>query len=223
MKQVMSLGYQKPFSDKDKVQMALFFCEGCKRLVVKPTNVGHTAKACSRECTMAIRRGKLADTMMLYGIDTEITAEEINRVKRIYQNMKQRCYNPSHSSYNAYGGRGIKISQEWLADVDNFLKDMLPTYFEGATIDRINNDKGYSKDNCRWVDSRTNSGNTRKSRPVVIFNSSDKSIIGESPSITAAARELKLDPSHLTKKLNNPDKALSLYPEYIIELANKNT
>ena len=66
-----------------------------------------------------------------------------------WKEMKSRCYNNKHEHYSYYGQRGITVCQEWLDDFSNFIRDMGDRP-EGYTLDRIDNDKGYSKDNCRW-------------------------------------------------------------------------
>lgn len=77
--------------------------------------------------------------------------------------MIQRCTNPKNTFYENYGERGIKVSNEWL-DINNFINDMYPTFQEGLKIDRIDNNKGYTKSNCRWVNQNIQSRNTRKIR-----------------------------------------------------------
>ena len=79
-----------------------------------------------------------------------------------WNQMRQRCYNQKHKYYLYYGGRGISICEEWL-DVKNFIKWVEATHpnIEGVSLDRIDNDKGYSPENCRWADRTTQNTNQR--------------------------------------------------------------
>lgn len=79
-----------------------------------------------------------------------------------WKGMKQRCYNSNYDFYSAYGGRGIKVCDEWKDDFMQFYKDMGDVPFEGAELDRINNDDDYKPSNCRWVSHEENSNNRRK-------------------------------------------------------------
>jgi hypothetical protein len=82
---------------------------------------------------------------------------------RAWQNMKSRCSNPNHPSFNSYGGRGIIVCDRWLGKLgfDNFLADMGEKPSPKLSLDRINNDGNYQPDNCRWTDALTQSNNQR--------------------------------------------------------------
>lgn len=79
-----------------------------------------------------------------------------------YKHMIQRCYFPDNPEYHNYGGRGIKVCDSWLESVENYINDMGFPPFKTAQIDRINNDLGYFKDNCRWATPQQNSLNKRR-------------------------------------------------------------
>jgi hypothetical protein len=88
-----------------------------------------------------------------------------SRLFKILTGMGQRCYNPKNPNYGDYGGRGINICDEWLNKENGFIAfynwAMANGYQENLSIDRINNDKGYSPDNCRWANSKWQCNNKR--------------------------------------------------------------
>ena len=65
--------------------------------------------------------------------------------------MIRRCYNTLSFEFKNYGGRGIKMSDEWRFSFDTFLKDMGSRPSEDLTIERRDNTKGYNKENCYWA------------------------------------------------------------------------
>jgi hypothetical protein len=78
--------------------------------------------------------------------------------------IKQRCLNKNSKDYFLYGGRGITISNEWLNSFETFFNDMGLKPSKNYSIDRIDNSKGYSKENCRWATNFTQSRNKRTNR-----------------------------------------------------------
>ncbi len=75
-----------------------------------------------------------------------------NRLYRIYTQMKNRCYNKNTDRFKDYGKRGILICHEWMSNFDTFVRWSLSNgYSEALSLDRRNNDKGYSPQNCRWT------------------------------------------------------------------------
>lgn len=79
----------------------------------------------------------------------------------VHQNMKARCDNPQHPQYKDYGGRGIRYCDKWKSLV-GFKEDMYESYKEGLSIDRIEVDGDYEKDNCRWTTMGVQGHNKRK-------------------------------------------------------------
>ena len=79
-----------------------------------------------------------------------------------WKHMVQRCTNPKNKNYKNYGGRGITVCEEWL-NIRNFVDwcDLTHPNIEGVSLDRIDNDGGYSPENCRWADVITQNINQR--------------------------------------------------------------
>jgi hypothetical protein len=84
------------------------------------------------------------------------------RIYRVWSSMKTRCANPNHCHYQDYGGRGITVCDEWIHSFEAF-RDwaILHGYTDDLQIDRIDNDGGYSPENCRFVTPAKNDRNRR--------------------------------------------------------------
>ena len=132
---------------------------------------------CGRSCVVrgaAMRKGNTKSCGCLHVEGARIRrtshGKSNTRLNGIWSVMKQRCYNSSNKNYNRYGGRGITVCDEWRNDFQSFYDwAMANGYDENAptgqcTLDRIDNDKGYSPDNCRWVDMKVQRHNRSDAR-----------------------------------------------------------
>lgn len=88
--------------------------------------------------------------------------------KGIWAKMIRRCHNHEDAAYKNYGGRGITVCKRW-HKFENFYRDM-GTRPEGKSLDRINNDKGYSKNNCRWATWEQQQNNRRNNKLIKYKN-----------------------------------------------------
>lgn len=92
--------------------------------------------------------------------------------------MKARCYNKKHKHYNNYGGRGIIVCEEWKNNFIKFKDDMYDSYKEhcevygeyNTSIDRIDVDYNYNKENCKWATNKEQQNNLRNNVKIVIDN-----------------------------------------------------
>ena len=97
--------------------------------------------------------------------------ENKKRLYKIWNSMKKRCLNPNDQAYEYYGGRGIIVCDEWKNSYEAFRDWALVNgYKNNLSIDRINNSKGYSPDNCRWATMKEQSNNTRRNRIITHNN-----------------------------------------------------
>src|SRR5690606_30184289 len=84
----------------------------------------------------------------------------------VWSGMKHRCLNPDAKFFSHYGGRGITVCERWMK-FENFLEAMGPRP-KGFTLERIDNSKGYSKENCVWASRKQQSNNNRRNRVIEV-------------------------------------------------------
>jgi len=111
---------------------------------------------------------------------------------KTWATMKQRCSNPRNHKYPIYGGRGITVCDRWKDSFENFIDDMGECP-QGCSIDRIDNDSGYFKENCRWSDA-TEQQRNKSTNVVLTFQ-------GKSMCIAAWAEEKGMKTSTLWARL----------------------
>jgi hypothetical protein len=110
--------------------------------------------------------------------------------------MKNRCNNPKHKAYDRYGGRGITYCENW-NDFKNFLTDMGLKPDSKMELERIDNDKNYCKENCRWATHKEQTRNRGGKRATRLYTFNGKTMC-----ITDWAKEVGIAPQSMQKRLN---------------------
>lgn len=130
------------------------------------------------------------------------------RLYRIWSGMKDRCMNPNSKYKKRYHDRGITICQEWLDDFMNFYNwAMANGYSDALTLDRIDNNKNYSPDNCRWATYKEQANN-KDNNVFLLFND-------EMKTISEWGEELGIKDGTIRARLNrgwSVEDALSIFP-----------
>lgn len=120
-----------------------------------------------------------------------MTKDQKQRTKSTWRNMKSRCRNPNATGYELYGGRGIAYAPHWHT-FTGFLQDM-GVRPEGRSLDRIDPDGNYTKENCRWA-TPVEQGADKSDSHMVTYQ-------GRTQNVTAWARELGIKPNTLEYRL----------------------
>lgn len=118
--------------------------------------------------------------------------------------MIKRCEDPKCDQYSDYGGRGIKVCDKWRHSFPDYLKDVGELPFEGAEVDRIDNNRGYEPGNVKWSTDLEQNNNSRKCRKITLN--------GETLSFTQWARKLEYCNASLQYRLENMPLEEALQP-----------
>ena len=105
-----------------------------------------------------------------------------------WRRMLGRCNNLNDTHYQSYGERGITVCERW-KNPELFAEDMYPTYVKGLTLDRSNNNLGYSPENCKWS-TKVEQANNRRDNNIVTYK-------GKKYTITQIARLKGIPPTTL--------------------------
>ena len=148
----------KKSTDSGKSDMWICNCECGREKVAYGVDLrrGHT-QSCG-----CLKRQATSEANTKHG---HTQNRKIERLYRIWTNMKTRCYNPKCIAYERYGGRGITVCDEWLHDYSAFRTWALENgYNEDLSIDRVDNNDGYHPNNCRWATVKEQNSNRRTRR-----------------------------------------------------------
>lgn len=134
-----------------------------------------------------VRRAQLITMATTHG-------QHLRQEYRVWKAMIQRCHNPDHPSYKNHGARGITVCQRWRTSLHDFMADMGAVPSPAHTLERVDNDAGYSPENCIWATRRVNQRNRRTNR-YLTHN-------GETLTLSAWAERLGMSPEGVARRID---------------------
>lgn len=167
-------------------------CEcGTEKVVLGASLMNGKTKSCG-----CLQKEKVIEKNYSHG-------KSYTRLYRIWRNMKSRCTVINNPDYKNYGGRGISICNEWIDDFQSFYNWAISNgYSDVLSIDRINVNKGYSPQNCRWSTDKDQARNKR--------NNVNTLIDGEYLSIAAIAEKYQVSREAVRERFKNGYRGLDL-------------
>lgn len=144
------------YSKKHKKFKVVCIKCGCN-YIMYGDNIRRHAKTDARGCKLCYHSSKT------HGVSN-------HEFYKTWEGMVRRCYSEKHEAYKNYGGRGIIVCENWLKDPESFLHWLSDNnYNKDLTLDRFDNDKGYSPGNCRVVTLKVNMNNKSNNRSITVF------------------------------------------------------
>lgn len=167
-------------------QKALFACSCGKKKKINYYNVtSGKVKSCGCYNSDVLRKRNTKHGLANRG--------RVHSIYKKWLKMKERCNNVHSISYKNYGGRGIKVCKRWDQSFLKFYEDMGGTWEKGLTLDRIDVNKNYSPDNCKWSTFREQQNNKRNN--VYLF------YLGKKYTLSDIARKHNISPKRLRTRL----------------------
>jgi hypothetical protein len=170
---------------KNDINKHLYLCKcDCGNTTI---TVGESIKSGNTKSCGCMRKQMIVDKNFKHGYAKQ-------PMYNVWCTVKDRCLNPNNKSYANYGGRGICLSKDW-DDYKNFHRDMSFTYKHGLTLERVDNEKGYSKDNCVWASRITQCNNTRRNHLIEYE--------GKILTVSQMSREYNMKPYIVQKRISS--------------------
>lgn len=136
-------------------------CDCGNLITVREDSLGSHTKSCG-----CLQKERAAQSAREH--HTVKHGDSRERIHNIWYLMKYRCTNPKSPAYAKYGGKGIRLCDEWADDINGYFAfknwAIRNGYSEELTIDRIDNDGNYCPENCRWVNAAVQNNNKRANR-----------------------------------------------------------
>ena len=169
----------------------------CEQRGEKPNRKTYWLCKCDCGHAMMIERNSLLKRKAMYCPMCRPRGVRNEKLYHIYHGMRQRCLNPNNPNYQAYGGRGIGICEEWLDNYDCFCEWAKNCgYRDGLTIDREDPNGNYCPENCRWLTLEENSARAN---------------IGRHKNSTKLINPVGVSPDGIVVKIENLTKFCSTY------------
>lgn len=174
----------------DKFKHSTWLCK-CNCGNIKIVDSSHLKNGSTRSC------GCLAKELLSKRMSKHNMSE--TRINRIWLRMRNRCNNKNNEQYKNYGGRGIKVCDEWLDKENGFINfynwAINNGYKENLSIDRIDVNGDYEPNNCRWITMFDQQSNKRNNHFIEYY--------GKIYTVSQLSRYLKINKDTLIKRINN--------------------